>query len=406
MKRTAALLLSLVLAAGCLAVPASAAGFADVDPEQYYYEPVRWAAEEGLVNGMTPTAFEPEGLCTRGQIVTILWRQAGKPQAKNSSGPFTDVREGDYFYPAVLWAAEKGLVNGMTPTAFEPESPCTRGQFVTLLWRMNGRPQAARGFLDYFEDVPRELYYYSAVCWAAETGVAGGVTAAAFDPEAPCTRGQVVTLLYRARDDSRNPAQYVEETITEQGSGESFSYDYHMPQLKAESEDAEAINREIDGYFGSAIRAGMEAAGQGLTAEPYSVDWRCHRYEDILVLLVRACYGGDCEDYRVYCLDLTDETRVTGEELLEMYGLTKEAFAAGAEKTAEAAFYRYNPEESCSWSGPEFEESLRWTLSDERINENLPVYPARNGALMLLLDVGNIVAGASSVRHFCAFQAA
>ena len=133
--------------------------------------------------------------CTRAQAVTFLWRAFGCPAPKSTSSRFADVRAGDYYHDAVLWATEKGITNGTSETTFSPDAPCTRAQIVTFLWRAEGTP-AARGAVR-FADVPADAWYYNAVRWAVSRGVTNGTGANAFSPDAPCTRAQIVTFLYR-----------------------------------------------------------------------------------------------------------------------------------------------------------------------------------------------------------------
>ena len=170
--------------------------FADVPMAQYYATPVLWAVERGITNGMSPTTFAPDSTCTRGQIVTFLWRAAGKPEPQSSRNPFSDVPSDQYYYKAVLWAVEQGITNGLDATHFGPDASCTRGQIVTFLWRAKGKPNVASA--NPFTDVPSDAYYYSAVLWAVKNGVTTGMSATQFGPESFCTRGQIVTFLYRA----------------------------------------------------------------------------------------------------------------------------------------------------------------------------------------------------------------
>lgn len=138
--------------------------------------------------------FSPEGLCTRSQIVTFLWRAAGAPEPKTAVNPFADVSEEAYYYKAVLWAAENGITVGTADNAFSPDRAVTRSQTVTFLHRAAGAP-AASG--DRFSDVDSQAYYGAAVQWAAEQGITQGTGADTFSPNASCTRGQIVTFLYR-----------------------------------------------------------------------------------------------------------------------------------------------------------------------------------------------------------------
>ncbi|MBR2047544.1 MAG: leucine-rich repeat protein [Oscillospiraceae bacterium] len=171
--------------------------FTDVAKQDYFYTPVLWAVENGITSGMSATTFAPNATCTRAQVVTFLWRAMGKPAPGQHDNPFTDVKQGDYFYDAVLWAVEKGITAGTSATTFAPNNPCTRDQVVTFLWRAMGQP--APGTQDNpFTDVPEAQWYYQPVLWAVENGITSGTSATTFAPGSPCTRGQVVTFLYRA----------------------------------------------------------------------------------------------------------------------------------------------------------------------------------------------------------------
>lgn len=170
--------------------------FDDVDTTAWYHLAVDFAVENGITNGTSATTFGPDLACTRGQMVTFLWRAAGSPAPENAANPFTDLVEGAYYYDAVLWATGEGITLGTSTTTFSPEDTVTRGQAVTFLWRQEGSPLAS-GTLP-FADVDAGAYYAGAVGWAAGEGIALGTSAAAFSPENPCTRAQIVTFLYRA----------------------------------------------------------------------------------------------------------------------------------------------------------------------------------------------------------------
>ncbi len=169
--------------------------FTDVKTGAYYFDSVLWAVEKGITNGTTTTTFSPEESCTRGQIVTFLWRAAGSPEPTSTAMPFTDVKADAYYYKAILWAVEKGITTGTTATTFSPEDFCTRGQIVTFLWRSQGKPAVA--YSNPFTDVKGGAYYYDAVLWAVKSGITNGTSANAFSPEDTCTRAQCVTFLYR-----------------------------------------------------------------------------------------------------------------------------------------------------------------------------------------------------------------
>lgn len=159
----------------------------------YYTDGILWAVENNVTNGMSPTEFYPDYDCTRAQVVTFLWRIAGKP-GNSGKNPFVDIAPGMYYYNAVLWASENGVTNGMDATHFMPDENVTRAQFVTLLWRYVGSPISS--IENPFYDVPNGTYYYSAVMWAFENGVTNGA-GAGFAPDLQATRAQVVTFLYR-----------------------------------------------------------------------------------------------------------------------------------------------------------------------------------------------------------------
>ena len=170
--------------------------FVDVPADAYYYDAVAWAVENKITDGTSDITFSPNAPCTRGQIVTFLWRAAGCPEPKSSVNPFTDVEEGAYYSKAVLWAVENGITTGTGDgTTFSPDAPCTRDQTVTFLWRAVEKPAATVG--QSFTDVPADAYYASAVQWAVANGVTTGTGNGMFSPDATCTRAQIVTFLYR-----------------------------------------------------------------------------------------------------------------------------------------------------------------------------------------------------------------
>ena len=175
-----------------------ATAFSDVGKDYWCYNAVNWAVENGITNGTTETTFGPTNGCTRAQMVTFLWRAAGMPHAKNSVNPFTDVSPNRYYYDAVLWAVEQGITNGATATTFEPDRLCTRGHIVTFLWRAAGKPSHSTAASP-FTDVAKNAYCSDAVLWASENGITQGMTATTFAPNRTCTRAQGVTFLYRAK---------------------------------------------------------------------------------------------------------------------------------------------------------------------------------------------------------------
>ena len=170
--------------------------FTDVPAGAYYEEAVGWAVKEGITKGTSDSTFTPDGVCTRAQAVTFLWRAAGSPAAKAGSLPFADVKAGSYYDDAVRWAVENGVTVGTSATTFSPNATCSRAQIVTFLWRAQKSPAA--GSANPFDDVTDSAYYADAVQWAVQKDITKGTGATAFSPDANCIRAQIVTFLYRS----------------------------------------------------------------------------------------------------------------------------------------------------------------------------------------------------------------
>ncbi len=171
--------------------------FNDIKIKDFYYAPTLWAVANDITTGTSKTTFSPEEACTRGQIVTFLWRAAGYPEPEATTMPFTDVKNSAYYRKAVLWAVENGITTGTSETTFSPNDPCTRGQIATFLWRANGKPALKSANMP-FNDVAKKDFYYTAVLWAVENKITSGTSKTTFAPQDSCTRGQIVTFLYRA----------------------------------------------------------------------------------------------------------------------------------------------------------------------------------------------------------------
>ena len=170
--------------------------FIDVPAGSYYEDAVIWAVDKGITTGTSATTFNPNGICTRAQAVTFLWRAAGSPAAKSGAMPFADVKAGSYYYDAVLWAVEQGITKGTSDTMFSPDATCTRAQIVTFLWRANGSPAVSGNSA--FTDVAADAYYAAAVTWAEKNDVTGGIGGGLFGSNNNCTRAQIVTFIYRS----------------------------------------------------------------------------------------------------------------------------------------------------------------------------------------------------------------
>lgn len=173
--------------------------FTDVDlgPDSWYHPPLDWAVNAGVVRGMTETTFVPAGLCTRAEIVTMLWRAAGEPES-DAACPFTDVKRGAWYEDAVRWAVGEGVTNGMTKTSFAPDKTCRRSEIVTFLWRFIGSPAVTAETA--FEDLPDGVWFTDAVRWAAQTNVTEGRSATRFAPDETCERAEAVTFLFHVNE--------------------------------------------------------------------------------------------------------------------------------------------------------------------------------------------------------------
>lgn len=173
----------------------TAGRFDDVPSSAWYSDAVGWAVEEGIAEGTGGSTFSPNAVCTRAQIVTFIWRMAGSPHPSGKLAKlFSDLEPDAYYYDAMLWANENGIISGTSALTLSPNESCTRAQAVTLLWRYSGSDDS---YATYFTDVPKSAYYYEAVAWACNRYVADGTTLMEFSPDSTCTRAQIVTMLYR-----------------------------------------------------------------------------------------------------------------------------------------------------------------------------------------------------------------
>ena len=169
--------------------------FHDVSRLDYFYDAVKWAAENGIASGTGRYTFSPNAVCTRAQTVTFLWRAAGSPLPRYRVCPFTDVQPSDYYYNAVLWAVEQGITTGLNATTFGPDVTVTRGQVATFLYR--AASAAKPNTFNPFADVKTTAYNYNAILWAYDNRITTGTSDTTFSPDAYCTRAQIVTFLYR-----------------------------------------------------------------------------------------------------------------------------------------------------------------------------------------------------------------
>ena len=169
--------------------------FEDVPEDSFYFLPVLWAVDEGITSGTSATTFNPGGDLLRAQVVTMLWRHAGSPVVEISN-PFTDVKEGAWYYNAVLWAVSEGITSGTSATTFGPAGVTNRAQVVTFLWRYFDSPEAVAE--NPFTDVDDAAWYGKPILWAVENGITNGISATEFGVNTNCNRAHMVTFLYQA----------------------------------------------------------------------------------------------------------------------------------------------------------------------------------------------------------------
>ena len=204
--------------------------FSDVAKSDWFYDAVLWGVSYGVVYGTSDTTFSPNQTCTQSQILTLIHRQMGSPAATSTSSPFSNIKSSDWYYDAVLWAAENGVYTGST---FDPNAPCTRADTVLYLWRAKNSPAVNAGTK--FTDVDASAEYAKAVAWAVSEGIIYGTSDTTFSPDQTCTRGQIVTILHRY---AGSPAPKTSGTTT-------VNYKY-APDVPDTYEYAEAINYCIE----------------------------------------------------------------------------------------------------------------------------------------------------------------
>lgn len=184
-------------------VPGTPMTFEDVEDSDYYYDSVRWAVEHGITEGTSNTTFAPKDFCSRGQVITFLWKALGSPEPLHSTNPFTDVPSDAYYTKAILWASENGIASGTTDSTFSPEAPCSRAQVMTFLWKMKGQPDP-ESTESPFPDVTSSDYFYQPVLWASEENITTGLIDSRFGAQDQCNRAQVVTFLWHVLGESQN----------------------------------------------------------------------------------------------------------------------------------------------------------------------------------------------------------
>ena len=198
-RKNVCVLLALVAAMTASTISASAAGFTDVAAGKYYENPIAWAVEKNVTSGTSATTFSPDKICTRGQIVTLIWNAMGKEEPKSTETNFTDLKA-DYYKKAVAWAVENGVTKGTSAATFSPDKQCSRAEAVTFLYNAAGKMKVKTKAG--FDDVKDTAYYADAVNWAYRKSVTNGVSATKFAPNQKCTRGQIITFIFNAFGDN------------------------------------------------------------------------------------------------------------------------------------------------------------------------------------------------------------
>lgn len=242
---------------------AAAAQFSDVKSTDYFARPVDWAVTNGVTAGTSATTFSPDATCTRAQVMMFLWRSNSSPEPAFRNNPFRDVTESDYFYKAVMWALNAGITTGTSTTTFEPNAACTRGQVMTFLWRNAGSTEVTVEVP--FDDVKKTDYFYKPVQWAVRNRITAGTGARTFSPGAACTRGQVMTFLYQYMGGSEipQPAPAADHSAYDPViantiryiRGENYDSDYvtetvHLQQVRESNTDASKVGyclKDLDG---------------------------------------------------------------------------------------------------------------------------------------------------------------
>ena len=297
-KKIVSALLVLCMALSLLPLGALAADFTDLEPGAYYLEAVDWAVKHDpvIAKGTTGTTFSPEKTCTRGEVVTFLWRTFGA-EKMFITNPFVDVPTTEYYYNSAVWAFREGITNGTDETHFSPGNPCTREQVATFLWRAMGKPSAGVTKSPFTDVTDKTSFSYAAILWAFENGVTNGTSETTFSPAAPCTRAQIVTFLYRTFHVEHSVL--VRETIQNPDGTETgyiFEYDKNALNTRVTSLDGKQWEKHLFDAKGNYIKR-ETAAG---TFDPISEEQKAEveTERDTLGRVVKETYHfEEIDDY-------------------------------------------------------------------------------------------------------------
>lgn len=367
--------------------------FGDIATTDYYYEPVLWAVINGITAGTSESTFSPTNTCTRGQIITFLWRAEGSPEP-SSSNSFTDVSNDEYYYKAVQWAYENGI-DESTGT-FKPDSPCTRAMAVEYLWKLAGSPKAASD--DGFTDVSSNVGYADAVAWAVEQGITTGTSSTKFSPTDTCTRGQIVTFLYR-NDGSPNV-----NLVTSAYSKSAGNMSFEIPQINIDSDYVTTVNKEIwDTLYTGVAEECITFWEQAGVDFGQFVSYEWHIRDNILSVLIESHPLEWLWDYYVYNIDISTGASVSASELLSVCGISESEY----KELVRQALYSVNFEgfkqgynnaknESNEKQMSFVNETLAQTISDENVAEAIP-YIGNEGQLSI---VGKVYSLAEATYYY------
>lgn len=260
---------------------ATIAGFSDVkNPKEFWFKPVYWASEKGITTGYKDGKFKPGNECTRAQMVTFLWRMKGSPAPKTKSTSFKDVKKTAYYYKPVLWAVEKGITTGYSKTSFKPNNVCTRAQTVTFLWRMAGKPKPKTS-KSKFSDVKKNAYYYKAVLWASEKGIVAGYKDGTFKPNEKCLRRQIVTFLwkYSGKPEPKNLPDTIRDITITSSYDKTRTFDEFgqircaVPKVSIRGVDTSKVNSDIYSFAKKAVDSFDKAANS-----TWNIDYTGYEY--------------------------------------------------------------------------------------------------------------------------------
>ena len=304
-KKLIGMLLALCVVLTLLPFGAMAAGFTDIETGAYYEEPVNWAVNQKpqITNGVDETHFAPNDTCIREQVVTFLWRAMGEQEPSTKESAFVDVSADAYYFKAVLWAAENKITNGTDATHFSPKDPCTRAQVVTFLWRALGEPEPYTE-KSVFDDVQnKDGYYYQPVLWATEEGVTNGMDDTHFAPDKTCTRGQIVTFLYRALS-PMEPLMVKRTTKRDDGTiyGYIFTYDEHGNNIRVTDLDGKNWEERTYDEHGNLIGRKDSIVGE-IKVEPEDAYKTDREFDDQGRVIKETVHHEDYDEVSIYAYD-------------------------------------------------------------------------------------------------------